>query len=528
VKLDQQEYVKIKSRTPNFVLSGLVFLNVLLGLLFFLFPKDGINIIEDFNLKFYNYAIFSDTTIIEEQVDLAKVLENVNIEIEEQPSNDSTGLIADKTTEEHNWKLDHDDATLQSSFDPNPRSFQIPESNPEVFRNLKEVLSQSSTRLIRFLHYGDSQLEGDRITDYFRQKLQEKFGGGGTGMLLPKEPTAGARRTAYISHSSNIVKKAIYLKKGKPLEGRFGLGASAFEFQGNFSKFLNKEINNIYDEDSVEIQEVKWNFSGENSGSTYFKVKMGKNAFPKAHNYQRFSLFYYSNEPFKVKLQYGDTSFSDIVDPDVSSFIKSWDIPIVDEIEISFTQGAPNLILGVSLDSKVGVTVDNFAMRGSSAIGFTKINNNFFGKLLSQAGVKLIVLQYGINVVPNVVSDYSYYKRMLSKELAAIRAANPDIAVLVIGPSDMSRKTQNGFASYPNIPKIRDAMKGAAFDNGCAFWDLYEAMGGYNSMQSWVAEGLAQKDYTHFSHKGARYIGEMFYKALMETLYRQDMANNNQ
>ena len=50
------------------------------------------------------------------------------------------------------------------------------------------------------------------------------------------------------------------------------------------------------------------------------------------------------------------------------------------------------------------------------------------------------------------------------------------------------------------------------------FWDLYEAMGGKNSMVAWVNKGLAQKDYTHFSFKGAKYVGEMFYEAIIQEI----------
>ena len=58
---------------------------------------------------------------------------------------------------------------------------------------------------------------------------------------------------------------------------------------------------------------------------------------------------------------------------------------------------------------------------------------------------------------------------------------------------------------------MRDALQKAAKDNGCAFWDIYEVMGGKNSMDSWVnAEpALAGTDYVHFTPKGARKIAEL-------------------
>jgi len=74
------------------------------------------------------------------------------------------------------------------------------------------------------------------------------------------------------------------------------------------------------------------------------------------------------------------------------------------------------------------------------------------------------------------------------------------------------------YESYPNIEKIRNAQRNAAFKANCAFWDLYEAMGGKNSMPSWVFAKpvpLAGKDFTHFTPEGAKIVSEMLYKALL-------------
>jgi hypothetical protein len=96
-----------------------------------------------------------------------------------------------------------------------------------------------------------------------------------------------------------------------------------------------------------------------------------------------------------------------------------------------------------------------------------------------------------------------------------------------MGVTDMSRKEGGQYESYPNIPKIRDAQKNAAFRAGCAFWDSYQAMGGKNSMPSWVFADppLARKDFTHFTYKGSVVISKMFYKALIRD-YRKYKQEN--
>ena len=44
-------------------------------------------------------------------------------------------------------------------------------------------LAESSDRVVRVLHYGDSQIEEDRMTQQIREALQERYGGAGVGMM---------------------------------------------------------------------------------------------------------------------------------------------------------------------------------------------------------------------------------------------------------------------------------------------------------------------------------------------------------
>jgi hypothetical protein len=71
--------------------------------------------------------------------------------------------------------------------------------------------------------------------------------------------------------------------------------------------------------------------------------------------------------------------------------------------------------------------------------------------------------------------------------------------------------------TYPNLENVRNALRNAAFSSDCAFWDMYSAMGGRNSMPSWVyaRPPLATSDFVHFNERGARVLAEMFYNAFM-------------
>ena len=110
-----------------------------------------------------------------------------------------------------------------------------------------------------------------------------------------------------------------------------------------------------------------------------------------------------------------------------------------------------------------------------------------------------------------------YYRRAFKKQLQFFKELCPGTPVIVIGPSDMSVRVDGHFDTYPGLEAIRDALRDAAMESGFGFWDLYEAMGGYNSMPSFVqaVPSLASADYIHFNNLGINLVAEMFYNALM-------------
>ena len=59
-----------------------------------------------------------------------------------------------------------------------------------------------------------------------------------------------------------------------------------------------------------------------------------------------------------------------------------------------------------------------------------------------------------------------------------------------------------------------------AADCGGAVWDQFVIMGGLNSINKWVAEGLAQKDKVHFTRSGYELLGDLLSNALFNTLHQ--------
>jgi len=72
--------------------------------------------------------------------------------------------------------------------------------------------------------------------------------------------------------------------------------------------------------------------------------------------------------------------------------------------------------------------------------------------------------------------------------------------------------------TYDIIPELVAEMKKQAAENGFAFFSMYEAMGGKNSMKIWYDNRMAASDLVHFSDKGTERIAQLLFQNLVEDL----------
>ena len=363
--------------------------------------------------------------------------------------------------------------------------------------------------LVRIIHYGDSQLEGDRVTSYFRNRLQSKFGGSGMGMFAVVEVNNGST-SIQKSYSDNWNRYTLFGRKNASLlHKHFGalLSYSRFTYQ------LKDSMRN----DSTMHE-------------AWINLRKSSNAFTLARKYRQCKLIYgYNKKAVALECYKNDSLFKTETLPASNDYqILTYNFENTpNDITFKFKgKDSPN-IFAISLDDTKGIAVDNVPLRGSSGLDFTRSDLNLLKRMYDEMNVKMVILQFGVNVAPNIVSDYTFYENWFYSQLKAIKRICPDMAIVVIGISDMSRKTGNSYESFPNIEKIRDAQKKAAFKANCAFWDLYQAMGGKNSMPSWVLAkpSLASKDFTHFNYNGAKIVSEMFSNAFLNEYY-QYLINN--
>lgn len=395
------------------------------------------------------------------------------------------------------------DSIAAASYDLLVQSIHKIEINDEGRENLSRFFKKlKSGNLTRIMHYGDSQLEGDRITANLRNKLQTKFNGTGLGLRPAVQPYEFVF-SAVQTNSPNWTRYPIYGNVDTMVQhGRYGV-------MGAFSRFAPLTF------DSIPFENTAFH-------EAELSISKSTISFNKTREYKRMRLFYgNAKSPVDLKLFVnGEMVFSETLKHDLDYDVVSCDLPAAtDNVVLKFSGWDSPDIYGVELAENRGVIVDNIALRGSSGTIFTQTDFKHSTKMYKDLDPGLFILQFGGNVMPYIKDQKAIdnYGRWFASQIKRLKQSCPNAAVIVIGPSDMSTKVKDKYVTYEYLPAVVEALKQAALSTGSGYWDMYQAMGGHNSMPGWVnaKPELAAPDYVHFSPRGSTLISNMFYNAFI-------------
>ena len=354
-------------------------------------------------------------------------------------------------------------------------------------------LSYSQSRQVRVLYYGDSQIEGDRITSWIRRYLRKDHGGTGPGLMLPVMPVTYTR-SFYVRASSNW-KRYNYLS--------FQNGQITHNDLGPFMAFCR-----YMPEGAVSASRVK----------SWIRIVPSVLADQSESQFDYLRIFYRnSGGDVKIEIKSGDN-------PVITDTLKSSEgmteyacrLSRSRNILIDFSGNTSPDLYGISIESSTGIVVDNIPQRGSAGLEFTMIGKENLKEAYDLLKPDLVVIHYGLNLATTIRNDYSYYEKGLARQIDLLREISPETGLLVIGLTDMAFQDGTRVKSYPNIPKIISAQRSAAELTGAAFWDARTAMGGQASIVKWfnMNPPLAKPDYVHLTDQGADRLAQLMVKDL--------------
>jgi lysophospholipase L1-like esterase len=496
------------NRKPSFIFFFLIAVSAVLLSIAYIFPEDGLSIGHFHRIKFPTLnKLIGDSqpeyTSIDNTILLADSLANA-LSAELEPPLDQTETAKQKWINVDSMRA-AEKYLIPIEFADNDASVLY-----SFFNALDEVVFDKKKTHV--FHYGDSQIEGDRMTSYIRDRLQRRFGGYAIGML----PASNVNLVKLIAHenSGNWHRYPMFSKEGESGEN------------ANYGAMTVYSSYTPYPTDS--------NLKDRQKTSAWVKYSSAKSIYNSSNKFKQLKVFYGPVfDTVKVKSVTPDTSYAAklIGNKKLNVYTLEFDQAISD-VEIKFASTISPQIYGISLEAPFGIQVSNIAMRGNSGTDFHKLDRELFSKMHAELNTSLIILQYGGNVLPYIkdTARAEAYGNQFYNQIRIIQKAVPNASIILIGPADMSIKDGEYYVTYPMLETIRDALKKAAFKAKIGYWDMYEAMGGKNSMPSWVATNppLAGADYTHFTPRGAQIISEFFYKALIieyETYNNQRLKN---
>jgi alginate O-acetyltransferase complex protein AlgI len=362
-----------------------------------------------------------------------------------------------------------------------------------------------SKRQVRIIYYGDSQIEGDRITSYLRHTLRKGRGGTGPGLFLPLMPVMYTK-SVWLRSSANW-KRYNYLsyKNGEISHCSLGpfMAICRYLPEGETRTAPEKAFLRICPSNVADSSSAEYDFLRIFYGNTQSTVKIAV----KSNNL----------ELFADTLKRG-AGFNEIKCPLYGKR----------DIIIEFEgRGSPD-IYGFSIESETGVVVDNIPQRGSAGLEFTMVDSGNLRESYNRLSPDLFILQYGLNIVKNIQNNYSYYQKGLIRQISLLREISPLTPILIVGVTDMAVNEGDSVKSYSNIPAIIEAQKQATLKTEVTFWNSYFAMGGKSSIIRWAAKRppLAQKDFIHFTYTGADSLSQLLASSMF-TVHEIDTSGNS-
>ncbi len=340
-------------------------------------------------------------------------------------------------------------------------------------------LDHTKDQAVRIAFFGDSFIEGDLLTMSFRDTLQHLFGGQGVGYVPLASEVANFRTS--IQHDFENIET--YSVMG-PRDDRFPLGLSGYCFKPTAGAY-------------AEYRPAK-------KRPTHFDVMR---------------LFYQTTDTRQMDCIINDTlrmtttlEGGDRVKCLTVTKIKAASIKLV------FTHPDSLKLYGASFETPAGVFVDNLSMRGNSGLGFNLIPDHQLSQFNALQQYRLIILQYGLNVVSLTDStNFTGYEISMVRTVNRLKRIFPEASFLLVGVSDRASNQNGKFVTYPDVPLLRDVQRRIAQKTNITFWDMYEAMGGENSIVKYVdaKPALAAKDYTHLTYWGGRRIAVKLAHAIL-------------
>lgn len=335
---------------------------------------------------------------------------------------------------------------------------------------------------------GNSLIASDHVTDIVRKRLVERFGGGGRGFLLPDRLSKVAGRRVRTGRGTSGWEIHTFAQK-PPKRDVFGFTGSAHE-------------------STQKGDRVRWSLKGAVRARLFYLDHEGAAPFELDTDGKRLA---------RVEPSAHDGPKDRILDLELPSGATT----------LSLTAEGPGVVLyGVALaKDKPGVVWDTIGVPASDASMYVGTDEGVFTRQLQAREPSLVVAMIGGNEIRSLSYGWTTLDEVRAQYgalLDRIKKAVPDAACLAVSPIDAAKATAAGaeLTTRRETLDVVEMERQVAREKGCAFFDLFGAMGGEGALGRFHQKGLVHDDLVHPKGKGGDVLGQLFADALLAS-YRE-------
>ena len=354
--------------------------------------------------------------------------------------------------------------------------------NSPMSQFYEKLLAGKSSVRVAFM--GDSFVEGDILTADLRELMQDSFHGLGVGYTPVASPFTGFRQTIKTQ------------SKG-------------------WTPYNIMQLKNVPSPYSDDFFVSGWVAQANEGASTRWEMTERRRHLQEC---RRARLLFISREESVISIKLNDgeeRTFSFDADNVVRQIVI--EEPSIRSLEMKVVKGAAGFTgIGAEFDDTQGISIDNFSIRSNNGQAMFRSSPSVNAQINNMRPYDLVILQYGLNIMQAERTNYSLYAEQVEKMISYVRSCFPGAAVLVMGVSDRSQKSESGIEPMRSAVNLTEWQRTAAEKCGAAFWNTYEAMQRKGGMTEFVNKNWAGKDYTHINYAGGREIGRELYYAFLQ------------
>jgi lysophospholipase L1-like esterase len=348
------------------------------------------------------------------------------------------------------------------------------------FSSLDSLRSGSATSRVTVAAFGNSLIAADRIVDIVRDDLVGLFGNGGRGLLLVDRIADYGQRVRTGTAADGWQVYTVGDVKPSPIP----IGLSGVVHVSNAPRARSR-----------------FAIKGETQGSLFW---MDKGAGPIELRVD--------GKPL-VQTSPQGSGHSQRTDFTLPGDAKTLEL-------IAHKKGTA--IQGLVLDRPgAGMVLDTLGVPAADASLFLTADEESVTRQLGSRSPALVVIMLGGNEVKRLQwkrSTMDKVERDLHRFIQRVKLGSPTSACLLVGPLDavLGPDAARPFQQRADLLEVIELERKIALAEGCAFFDMFGAMGGTGSLQRFHTKGLVHDDLVHPRGKGLDLLGALLSDALLK------------